>query len=557
MKRNISQLTSTEFDVLIVGGGIYGLFTAWDAALRGLRVALLEKNDFGNATSFNSLRVIHGGLRYLQHGHVRRMRESICERSTFLRMAPHLVKPLPFLFPTYGHGLRGKEIFAVALFLNDLIGFDRNHGVDSAKRLPSSRLLSKREFCDIVPGFEDGKATGAALCFDAQVENSERFTIGVARSAALMGAELANYVEVTGPLRVRNGVGGVLARDVLTQESIEVRAKIVVNASGPWVNQVFNRVKPHEAPLQQSYAKAFNLLIKRQLIPTYSLGVYSQSAFQDNDALVNKGSRLYILTPWRQYSLIGTEHATIQSRTETWDIEEKEIQEFLEEINRAYPIGGIQRNEVKQVFGGLLPVEGKFSHETQLTKQHKIIETEGWEGITQFLTVVGVKFTEARHVAERTVDLIGRRLDQPLASSTTAQTSIVGGYIPDIEEYIRTETSHCSEKLSAESVVHLISNYGTTFKDVVNLSCEDPALGDQIASASPSVKAEIIHAIENEMAMKLTDVLLRRTTLALDTELEDSIIHSCAKVMSGVRGWSKEEVGREISEVKVSSRCCN
>ena len=173
MIRNLSQLQGRKFDVLVVGGGIYGVCTAWDAALRGLSVALVEKGDFGSATSSNSLKIIHGGLRYLQHADLKRVRESTAERRTLMRIAPHLVHPMPCLMPTYGHALKGKEAMAVALFLNDLVCFDRNGLSDPQKHIPRGRVISKKECMSLIPGVNERELSGGALWYDCQLYNSE------------------------------------------------------------------------------------------------------------------------------------------------------------------------------------------------------------------------------------------------------------------------------------------------------------------------------------------------------------------------------------------------
>ena len=272
MKRDLVRLTHTPYDLLIVGGGLYGLFIAWEGALRGLQVGLIEQGDFGHSTSSNSLRVIHGGLRYLQHGAISRMRQSIRERSIFLRIAPHLIHPLPFLFPTYGHGLRGKEMFSLALFIHDLIGIDRNQGLNHHKLLRSSHLISKGELRQLVPGFDDEGLNGAALCYDAQMLNPERLLMSLAQSADQAGAHLANYVKMTGFLGSGDVIQGVMACDVLSDEKLEIQAHLVINAGGPWANRVLNHSQDPKVPPVTSIGRAFNILIKRQLVRKLCLG---------------------------------------------------------------------------------------------------------------------------------------------------------------------------------------------------------------------------------------------------------------------------------------------
>ena len=192
MRRDLAALAGREHDLLVVGGGIHGVAVAWDAAQRGLAVALVESHDFGSGVSWNSLKTIHGGLRYLQKADLIRLRESVHERSALLRIAPALVKPLGFLVPTYGHGAKGREAMALGLVLNDLLSADRNRGLPPERRIPRSRVLSSRETLDLVPGLAAEGLNGGALWYDAQVESSERLTVGFAHAAADAGALLAS-----------------------------------------------------------------------------------------------------------------------------------------------------------------------------------------------------------------------------------------------------------------------------------------------------------------------------------------------------------------------------
>ncbi|MEJ2748354.1 MAG: FAD-dependent oxidoreductase [Anaerolineae bacterium] len=223
MKRNTSALTNQEFDLVVVGGGIFGVAAAWDATLRGLSVALIEQGDFGQATSANHFKVVHGGIRYLQHGDVYRIRESSAERSAFLRTAPHLVRPFPFVIPTYGHGMKSKEAMKIALLLYDLFTFDRNRGIkDERNHVPSGHTISRQECRAMFPDLDPTGLTGAAIFHDGQMYNPPRLTLAFVQSAAAAGAVVANYVQATGFLRQGNQVYGVTAVDKLSSEELEI-----------------------------------------------------------------------------------------------------------------------------------------------------------------------------------------------------------------------------------------------------------------------------------------------------------------------------------------------
>jgi len=425
MVRNLLNLSRPTYDVVVIGGGIYGVCIAWDAALRGLSVALVEKGDFGHATSANSLRVIHGGLRYLQHGHVRRVRRSIQERAAFMRIAPHLVHPLPILIPTYGHVLRGKEVLSLAVFLNKLIGFNPHAAGCGANKLLEGRVVSKEECLRLVPGICHQNLTGGLIIYDCQMSNSERLVLAFAHSASEAGAELANYLEAVELLVHAGRVRGIKARDVLTGDELKIAAKVVINASGPWSNSIA-RGFTGSVSRPPSFSKAFNLLIKRQLISDNAVGVYSRGHSKDRDAILDKGSRLLFITPWQRRSLIGTAHLPHNGEPEHFAIAESEIEEFIDEINAAYPAANITCDDVEHVYGGLLPADDDGA--IQLLRQHRLDDHRDAH-VEGFISVMGVKFTEARFVAEQTVNAIFRKLGYMATKSATAVTPLYGGQI--------------------------------------------------------------------------------------------------------------------------------
>ena len=313
MKRDLSELQSTHYDLLVIGGGIYGVSIARDAALRGMRVALVEKQDFGHATSFNSLKVIHGGLRYLQHLDIPRMRRSIYERMVLMRIAPHLVHPLPFLMPTYGYGIQGKVIMRLALALNDLIGFDRNRLRDPGKYLPGGHVISRGRCLELVPGISQEGLTGAVIWHDGQIHNSERLIMALLKGAVNTGAAVANYVEVSELLKRKNRLYGVHAIDNLTGAQIEIKAKIVANAAGPWVQQVLGFPVAGRKDRKLLFSKTMNLMIKKKIVTEYAVGITSYRSYIDDKALINKGRRLFFLIPWRVYNLFFRFNSSLTS----------------------------------------------------------------------------------------------------------------------------------------------------------------------------------------------------------------------------------------------------
>lgn len=539
MKRNLAQLSNNVYDLLIIGGGVYGACCAWDAAIRGLSVALVEKGDFSSATSANTLKIIHGGLRYLQHVDLRRMRRSIKERTIFMRIAPHLVHPLPFLIPTYGHFMHGKEILALALTINDIVSFDRNRLKDPQKYMPRARVIPKNECLRLIPSIDDRDLTGGTIWYDCQAYNSERLVLSFLLSAVKAGADMVNYVEVTGFLKNRNSVVGVMARDVLTDEELDIRAKIVVNTTGPWVNHVLNLLNGRCQRRRVLLSKAVNI-VTRPISQKYALGVPS------------KHSRLFFITPWRNHSLIGTIYLPYHGAPDDFKVTEEEIQDFINQINVAYPAAALKIKDVSLIHGGLLPIDRENNNkgEVQLTRRYQIYDHKKGDGIDGLISVIGVKYTEARFVAQKAVDLVFKKVGKKPPSCLTAVTPVHGGHIERFENLMRQEIKKKPYGLTEEIVRHLVYNYGSEYSEVLKYLHENSYWGQTMPDSSEVLKAEVIHGVQEEMAQKLSDVIFRRTDLGSAGNPGEECLKTCATIMAAELGWNEARIRSELKEMK-------
>lgn len=549
MKRDLTQLTKNVYDIIIIGGGIYGACVAWDASLRGLKVALVEKADFGSATSANSLKTIHGGLRYLQHADFKRMRESICERRTLMQIAPHLVHPLPVLLPTYGYGMRGKEVLSLALAINDLLSCDRNRLADPQKHIPQGCVISRSECLSLLPGIHQKSLTGGAVFYDAQVYNSERLLLSFLRSAEQAGADLANYVEVTRFIQEGNCVTGVEAKDLLTGNQLNIRAKTVVNTSGPWINHVLDLLNRPPAKPGVRFAKAINL-VTRQLFETYAVGISGQNSYQDRDTLIDKGSSLLFIAPWRGKSLIGTTYTVCNEDPDDFIVTEKDIQEFLDQINQAYPAANLTREEVSFVHGGLLP-SSSICHKTgnvQLSKHYQIYDYRD-RGLQGLISVVGVKYTTARHVAQKVVDWVFRSWGQQPPKSVSAIAPLYGGQIEQFETFLHAEIEKRPNKLGDEAIRSLVYNYGSAYGEVLQYLDKHANGRGTLTDRLAVLRAEVVHGVREEMAQKLSDVVFRRTELGTAGYPGSEALRTCADIMSAELGWSPTRRAQELQEV--------
>lgn len=559
MRRNLAALANTNFDALIIGGGIYGVWTAWDAAQRGLSVALIEQGDFGSATSSNSLKIMHGGLRYLQHADFKRMRESIRERSILMRVAPHLVHPLPCLMPTYGHAMKGREALWAAMMMNDLVSFDRNDQLDDPqKHLPAGRIISTAEVQRLVPGVETENLTGGAQWYDCQAYNTERLLFSILHSAAKAGAEMANYVEAVGFIREQNRLVGVRAKDVLTGDALDIRAKLTINNSGPWVDRVLNLVNGGHTPVgypKRKFlpSKTMNLVVKRQLIPDYAVGVSSKFEFKDKDAIISKGSRALFIVPWRGYSLVGTTHVPFDGDASNLSITEEDIHTFMNEINAAYPPAALKREDISFFYGGLLPMAPQsngYHGDVRLVKHYTLCDHQQEDGLAGLVTVVGVKYTTARDVAEKTIDLIFQKLGHQPPRCRTQETPVHGGDIPRFNEFVQEEMSRRPHDLRPGIFKPLIFNYGTAYREVLQYLEADASAAQPLTPSADTIKAEVLYGLREEMAQKLSDVIRRRTELGSAGYPGDEAVQACAALMAAELGWDEAKIQNEIREVK-------
>ncbi len=550
MKRNLTQLTQQIYDLVIIGGGIYGACVAWDAVLRGLSVALIEKEDFGSATSANSQKIIHGGFRYLQHADFKRMRESIRERTTLMKIAPHLVHPLPVLIPTSGHGMKSKSLFSMALAIYDAVSFDRNRAMDVSKHISRGYTLSKTEVLKLLPKMPSEELTGAAVFYDAQVHNSERLTISFLRSAEKKGLHCANYVKAVSFLRKEKVIHGVEAEDVLTGEKFSIQSKMVVNTAGPWVYKVLGLLEEYRDRQKFPLVKSINL-VTPLLFDRYAVGIYGKNKFYDKDALINKGSRLFFVTPWRNHSVVGTALSYYDKNPDDLKVSQEDIQEFLNDFNQACPLAQLTLKDISWIHSGFLPSSGvnPKAGNVQISKKYEILDhrTEGLHGL---ISTIGVKYTTARDVAEKIVDKVFEIKGQKPPKSSSSITPIYGGDIQQFNEYLQEAVRTLKvQGLDSEEVKSLIYNYGAAHSEVLKYTCIEKEDSNLLPSLS-LLKAQVIHGVREEMAQKLSDIILRRTELGSAGNPGEETLNFCADVMSQELGWSLEKKQIELNEMK-------
>lgn len=487
--RNPSNAAQSSYNLIIIGGGIYGAMLTLEAARRNLRALLIEKADFGGATSYNSLRIVHGGFRYLQTLDLPRFYESVGERKWFLKTFPELVKPLSCLMPLYGKGLRRPPILLTALKLNDTLSFTRNQGIRPDRHLPPGKVIKTEAVKAIFPNVDSEGLQAGAIWYDACMPDSQRLVIGALRWACSLGATALNYVEAQDLLKVNQTVSGVVAQDQLTGETHEYQGKIVVNAAGPWCRELaanFDR----EVPNLFYKSIAWNILFDRASLSDFALAIEPKKP----------NAQTYFLHPWKGRLLAGTIHNPWFKDIQANPIPDpSEISEFIDNLNFAIPGLKLSQSQILRVFSGLLPAEEPNSKE--LAVREVILNHETLpQGIKGLYSISGVKFTTARLVAEKTIQQIFPQLSPVDATEIApAEAQRLQG-LYDYHWYPQPELNDCSEEL----------------KDI----------------------------IKNESVQHLDDLILRRTSLGDNPQRALKIAPMICKLFNWDDSKSKQEIQR-------------
>lgn len=543
--RDVDRMSADRFDVLVIGGGISGACIAWDATLRGLRVALVERGDFGAATSANSLKTVHGGLRYLQDADLGQVRKMVGERQAFLRIAPHLVRPLPCLMPTYRRRLmRHKAVLGIALRANDLLSLDRNWGMDEARTLPRGRILSREACLAHLAGMDDPEISGGVMWHDAQMHNTERMLWSFILSAVNRGAKIANYVEAKQLLRDGRRVVGALVEDQLTGEQFQLCADVVVNAAGPWADDVVQSLGCGQEEPCFRHSVAMNL-VTRQILPDTAVGLTSRYV----DEMGSEQSRVLFIAPWEAYSIVGTRHVVYEGDANGPVLDAGEVEDFVEEVNRAFPPARLQSRDVFRVHVGFLPAEdgGENHDDVRLVRKEQLVD-HGSEGVEGLVTAVGVKYTTARFLAERTVDLVFAKLGRKSPPCRTRFQRLYGGAILDWQGYREQALRAMTGDLGIASVVatHLLDHYGSAYGEILAYKELDEQLLEPLGLNTRVTGAEVVHAAQCEMAVRLGDVIFRRTPLGAAAMPSEQVVEKCAALVGARLGWDRERMFSEL-----------
>ena len=535
--RDIRRLNEESFDVVVVGGGIDGAYCLLDAATRGLKAALIESHDFACATSANSAKVAHSGVRYLQHGDLKRLRKSAAERASLFANAPHIMAHVPVLMPVRGHGFKGRETVRIYTAIYDWLSREWRESEDPERAVPSSRMLSRQETLAACPIIPDENLTGGAVWPEGLVTNTERLVIGILRAAAERGAVIANRVTAEELFKQPDGtVQGVFARDGLTTEALTINAATVIDATGPLAGWSGAKAS---VPL----ARAFGL-VTRSLCESHVLSFPVPPTFEDKDALIDRGESLQFAVPWRGKSILGTMHLPLEGEARDAKITDHEIDRYVHAVNQALPDAKLKRGDIYRVFWGVLPAAEEGSPNPE--KQGRVLDHGKLDGIAGLFGIAGVKLTEARALAQEALDAVCAQLNRN-APSKTSDTPIWGGNIPLLVPF-RQEAERVMDSLPRAARARLLQQYGTGYSEVLRHAGRAGNL-DFIAGTHV-LKGEVSYAIEFEQAVTLADFVLRRTDLGSASLPPAPALDAIARIMAEILGWDESRIASEIAAVE-------
>ncbi|MGD0373405.1 MAG: glycerol-3-phosphate dehydrogenase/oxidase [Streptosporangiaceae bacterium] len=524
---SLAALTRTEHQVLVVGGGVVGAGVALDAVTRGLSVGLVEARDFGSGTSSRSSKLIHGGLRYLEQLNLELVREALGERSLLLQqIAPHLVRPVSFLFP-FSHHVWERAYVGAGVTAYDLLGFS----MGQSRGLPTHRQLSRRGALRLAPALKRSAFTGALLYWDAQVDDA-RFVMTMVRTAAGYGALAATRTQVTGFLREGERVTGVRAVDLESGAELEIRAQQVVNATGVWTDEIQAMVGGRGV-INVRASKGVHLVVPRDRIQS-ATGIILRTPF----------SVLFVI-PWGRHWIVGTTDTAWSLDRAHPAASRTDIDYVLGQVNRVLAVP-LTRDDVEGVYAGLRPLlAGESDTTSKLSREHIVAHP-----VPGLVMVAGGKYTTYRLMARDAVDAVAHGLDGRVAPSCTETIPLVGAD-GHLALWNARYALARSSGLHVARIEHLLQRYGTLAGEVIDLIAADPGLGKELGGADDYLRAEVVYAASHEGARHLDDVLARRTHISIETwDRGLSAAQEAAELMAGPMRWRSRQVAREVEHYR-------
>jgi glycerol-3-phosphate dehydrogenase len=538
MLRFIENYTNEKFDVLVIGGGITGASVAYEAAARGLKVALLERKDFSWATSSVTSKLIHGGLRYLANGEIGLVRESLRERRVLENIAPNFVYPMPILMTHYKKPLKNsKWVVKAGMLMYDALSYDKKYTWDACKKIPRHKTISKRVVLASEKNVRPVGLTGASMFYDCMSIFPERLTLAFIKSAVARGAKVSNYAQVEGFLTdAEKNVTGVRAKDLLTNKTIDISSSITINCAGPWADILLGLATSNPvsgSALRRS--EGIHIITKKKLVS----GKYVV-------ACMTPQGRHFFLIPWRGHTIIGTTDKPFVGNPDTYQVTKDNILELIDEVNRSFGDGTLSFADVVHTYGGLRPLVEEQTEETYTSSRRYEILDNKENGINGLITVEGGKFTTSRNLAEKCVDLVNAKLGRPKAKSKTAKHHLTGCRIKNLNFFMEDIHRESTNGFCRATLDYLACCYGTDYPAVTKLAHDNKELAEQL-NEDGEILAQVVYAVREEMARTLSDIVLRRTGIGTLGNPGEKILRKVAAVAARELQWTPERMEQEIA----------
>jgi glycerol-3-phosphate dehydrogenase len=528
-RANLSDLETTRFDLIVIGAGINGAAIARDAAMRGLSVCLLEMNDLASGTSAWSSRLVHGGLRYLEHYELGLVRESLRERERLLRNAPHLVSPLPMVVPIQEGAKRGPLLIRAGMVLYDILSYD--------KSLPLHRMLSPEKALDRVPALDPDGLKAAAVYYDAQVTFAERLVVENVLSAVEHGAQVVTHATVTGIVSEGAVVRGVEVRDTLTGAQHRIAGRVVVNVAGPWVDQVLAgapKGRVHDTFIGGT--KGSHIIVDRfEGAPTDAIYYESRS-----------DHRPILVIPFNGMIMLGSTDIRYDGALDRVEASDAEVDYLLSEANALFRGVNLTPDDVRYSYAGIRPLPRTAKGSAgAITRRHMIKDHA--PSLRGLWSVIGGKLTTHRSLAEEFVDKALRALGRD-SKSRTDSVPLPGAAGVAFGTYRQSIVRPAAQLgVGDRSAYRLVDLYGTRAEEILALIPSAPALATVVDSYSGAIAAEAAFAVQEEMALSLADILLRRTMIAYGPHAGIGPDERILEVAGKELGWTKPRQLKELA----------
>ncbi len=540
MNRFIEKYTDHEFDLIVIGGGITGASVAYEAASRGMDVALVEKSDFGSATSAATSKMIHGGLRYLSTYEFALVRESLKERRVLMNIAPNFIHPAPFLFSSYAKDKVSFKQMKLGMIIYEALSFDKNWIWDKSKTMPSYKSLDNKATKQLFPNALTEDLIGGQLYYDCSSHSPERFTLSFIKSAVKYGASVANYTEVEDFIvepkgRRKKIIKGVKVKDKISGETKDLKGKLVINCAGPWADIVLDKVKKEHSSQELRRSEGIHFIIKKVVGDTTFSG-YSKSG------------RHFFLFPYRNHTLVGTTDKEYIGKPNDYKVTREAIEDLIVEVNSAFGNKDkIKYEDILHAYGGLRPLVEDQTEESYKSSRKYEITGEKKNGISGLITVEGGKFTTSRMLAEKAINKALRILKYPKRKSISESTQLYGCEIKNISDFIFEKKKKYSE-YNPDNIEYLAKSYGTEIDSIMTIAANNKEL-KQILNKDGELLAQVQFAIRNEMAITLTDIIMRRTGVGLLGNPGMDTIVKIAEYAAKELNWNKAKMKAEIQKI--------